>query len=107
MKRLDQRHEVIINVLSAVILKSHPKHISSHLFFDNANAEFWVRDFLAFGEVGDDFRFQLGRVKYIHSPNGIRYRHQTQCNHNHGLGRATQKAVPLLTAVDPKNWTMC
>jgi hypothetical protein len=39
MQRLDQRQELKINVLSAMILKSHPKHMSSHLLFDNADTE--------------------------------------------------------------------
>ena len=82
---LDQRQEIIINVLGAATLKSHPKHMSPYLLFDNAVTECRVRDFHAFGEVGEDFPFQLDRVNYVHGSKGIRYRHQTQCNHTTGL----------------------
>jgi hypothetical protein len=57
-----------------MILKSHPKHMSSHLLFDNADTEICVRDFHAFGEEGGDFPFR-DKLKNVHGPNGIRCRH--------------------------------
>ena len=56
-QRSDQRQEVVMDFQGAMLFKSDSKHVSSQLFFDDANSEFRVRDLVAFGESWPNFHF--------------------------------------------------